>query len=275
MYNQLQDKEEIEFDVINPISILSENATAEEWNKIAEGIYKRNLSEYKGIIIAYGTDTMGYFANALSYLLYKIEIPAVIVSSNFVLTDKKTNGLENFKVAVNFIIQKFHRGVFVAYKNYNGRMFIHQGTRIKQIGQLSGSIYSIQDEYFAEAIDGNIVIKENNKNNEIINNDYDFKVSDDVLYIKPIPGIKYDYNIDNYKVIFHEMFHAGTIPESAIDLVKECKEKRILFFIGALFDEYETLYSPTMEAVKEGAIIISNMSQEALLAKLMVACRNI
>lgn len=274
MYDKLGDKEEIDFDIITPVSILSENALVEDWNKIAEEIKEKDISKYKGIIITYGTDTMGYFANALSYLLHKLEIPIVIVGSNFILTDKRANGLENFKTAVNFIVNKDYRGVFVVYKNDNQKMYIHQGIRIKQIGQLSGSAYSIQDDYFAQVIDGDIIVKDNHNNNQIINNNYNFKISNDIIYIKPIPGMKYDFNVDDYKVVLHEVFHAGTIPEHAMKLVKQCKEQNILFFIGPVFSEYKTLYCTTAEAVKEGAIIVSDISQEALLIKLMIACRN-
>jgi len=67
------------------------------------------------------------------------------------------------------------------------------------------------------------------------------------------------------------MFHSGTIPKFAMDLINKCNEEGILFFMGSLYHEYETLYAPTKEAVDAGAIILYEMSQEAILAKLMVA----
>lgn len=213
----------------------------------------------------------GYFANVLSYLLYKVEIPVMIVSSNFVLTDKRANGIENFKVALDFIIEKGTKGVFVVYKNYNGEMYIHQGFKVKQIGQLSGSVYSIHDDWYARVINGNITRKSYYKPCITIDKDYDFKLSSDIKYIKPTINNNYDYDIKKYRLVFHEMFHSGTVPKFAMDLIKKCKQENVLFFMGTLFYEYSTLYAPTKEAIDEGAIILHDMSQEAILAKLMVA----
>lgn len=271
MYNKQENKKEIEFDIISPISILSENATVEDWTAIVNSIKEKELLKYKGIIITYGTDTLGYFANALSYLLYDIEIPVMIVSDNFVLTDKRSNGLDNFSTAVNFIIQKNYNGVFVSFKNYNGQIYIHKGTRVKQIAQLATSVYSIYDDYFAQVIDGEIIEKKKDNIEYVQEGKYKFNIGKDVLYIKPVVGMKYNFMLDGYRAVFHESFHTNAIPKDAINLVKECNERGILFFIGTMFDEGRTLYKETSEAVKEGAIIIQNMSLEAIISKLMIA----
>lgn len=270
-YYKLNNNENVEFDVIEPINILSENANTEHWIQISECINNRDLSDYKGIIITYGTDTLGYFANILSYLLYKVEIPVMIVSSTFILSDSRSNGMENFKVAIKFILEDGSKGVFVPFKNFNNDIYIHIGTRVKQISQLSSSIFSVHDEYFAKVVDNVIVRNINFNNNIVCKNEYNFSISNSILYIKPIVGMNYSLDIKDYKIVFHEMFHSGTIPSEAINLIKKCNDANILFYMGSLFEEYKSLYDNTNDAIKEGAIAISNMSQEAVISKLMVA----
>ena len=106
MYKELPEVQQVDFDIISPINILSENVTIEDWIKIVDSIKEQNLSEYSGIVITYGTDTLGYFANILKYMLHKMEIPVMIVSSNKVLTHPGANGLDNFKMAVDFILSE-------------------------------------------------------------------------------------------------------------------------------------------------------------------------
>ena len=271
MYSKLDDKLEVDFDTIQPINILSEDATVEHWRKISASIKSIDITKYIGIIILYGTDTLGYAANALSYLLYDIDIPIMMASSTYVLTDKKSNGLENFKTAVKFIVEENCKGVFVPFKNHNGEIYIHAGTRVKQIGQLSNSIYSICDVWFAHVVNNKIARNPDYDINNHKKYEYNFVICDDVLYIKQTVGMKYDFNLDKYKIVFIEVFHASTVSTASLKLIKECKSMGILVFIGPIYKDRKVFYAPTRKAMDEWAIPITNMSMEAILAKLMIA----
>ena len=59
----------------------SENLEPEHWKKIAEKIDSHIKSDYKGIIVAHGTDTMQYSAAFLSFALSGYPIPIVLVGS--------------------------------------------------------------------------------------------------------------------------------------------------------------------------------------------------
>lgn len=269
MYKKLPDRKDIKFDTISPVNILSENVMIEDWNKIVDSINQQNLSEYKGIIITHGTDTLGYFANALAYMLHKVEIPIIIVSSNLVLTNPNANGMDNFKTAVDFITDIGGKGVFVVYRNTDRIVYIHKGTRVQQIVPLTEDVHSVKNQYFAKVVDGNII--KNTEDDNMIRTlyDLDFKPKfEDILYIKLIVGQNYDFDIDKYKIIYFEMFHSGTIPKQALPLIKECQEKNKLFFMGCA---QKMTYAPTEEAIRNGAIMLFNMSQEATIIKLMMA----
>jgi glutamyl-tRNA(Gln) amidotransferase subunit D len=61
--------------------ILSENMRPEYWQKLAEKIAKIANSGRDGVIIGHGTDTMGFTAAALSFMLKDLSIPVVLVGS--------------------------------------------------------------------------------------------------------------------------------------------------------------------------------------------------
>ena len=61
--------------------ILSENMNAENWQKLAEKIQKAANSDFRGVIIAHGTDTMSFTSAALSFMLKNLSIPVVLVGS--------------------------------------------------------------------------------------------------------------------------------------------------------------------------------------------------
>ena len=62
-------------------SLLSEDITPNHWTKIAEYVTRRVEKGVDGVIIAHGTDTMGYTAAALSFALQNLPIPVILVGS--------------------------------------------------------------------------------------------------------------------------------------------------------------------------------------------------
>jgi len=61
--------------------IYSEDMKPEYWKKLAKKVEKHANSGKDGIVIAHGTDTMGYTSAALSFMLKDLSIPVVIVGS--------------------------------------------------------------------------------------------------------------------------------------------------------------------------------------------------
>ena len=59
----------------------SENLQPEHWTKIAEKLDSLANSDYKGILIAHGTDTMHYTSSFLSFALAGFPIPVALVGS--------------------------------------------------------------------------------------------------------------------------------------------------------------------------------------------------
>jgi len=105
-FNKASNFADIEFISSQPLNVLSENMSINNLNTLINEIKNTNFSEIDGIIITHGTDTLGYTANILAILLAGIKIPVVLVSSNYILSDEKSNGNDNFFNAVDFIKKK-------------------------------------------------------------------------------------------------------------------------------------------------------------------------
>lgn len=72
----------------------SSDITVNEWNKIAEVVYK-HYREYDGFVILHGTDTMAYTASALSFILDGLDKPVVLTGSQIPLSEIRSDGREN------------------------------------------------------------------------------------------------------------------------------------------------------------------------------------
>ena len=68
------------------ICLDSSNIRSAEWQIIAEGIWN-NRHGFDGIVVSHGTDTMGYTASAVTFMLPGIDLPVVFTGSQLPLAD--------------------------------------------------------------------------------------------------------------------------------------------------------------------------------------------
>lgn len=89
-------------DCLQVCNIDSTNMTPAHWRQVAQAIQVR-YGSYDGFVVCHGTDTMGYTAAALSYLIQDSPKPIVLTGSqkpiHMDVTDSKTNLLDAFTVA--------------------------------------------------------------------------------------------------------------------------------------------------------------------------------
>jgi len=84
-----------------PISqVWSEDLTPKVWAKIAKEIYSEIKKGVKGIIVTHGTDTMGYTAAAISFMVQNLPIPVVFVGSQRSVDRGSTDAYPNLLTAV-------------------------------------------------------------------------------------------------------------------------------------------------------------------------------
>ncbi|MHC1599781.1 MAG: Glu-tRNA(Gln) amidotransferase subunit GatD [Candidatus Methanospirareceae archaeon] len=115
-------------------SILSENMRAEYWRKLAAEICNEIKNGAEGVIVTHGTDTMGYTAAALSFLV-RTPVPIVLVgsqrSSDRPSSDATMNAICAAKVATCSDLAE----VVVVMHGSTSDDFcsIHRGTKVRKM----------------------------------------------------------------------------------------------------------------------------------------------
>ena len=256
MYLNIYDTDgnDIEFTANEPYRILSENLASENILELIKAINKAmQFSRTDGIIITHGTDTLQYTASILGYVFADTDIPIVLVSGNYVLDDKRTNGLYNFKYAVDFIKMVHGKGVFVSYKNTNDMAYIHRATRLQNVVLLSDDVSSVMNSWYGrfdnDKYYGNPDYKTVPEDNSKMFDRFNVKLldkSDEILRVMPYVGMTYPVINEKIKVILHESYHSGTIriSKELEEFASEAKKRNIPIFLTGLNSneaEYETV----------------------------------
>ncbi|NLG90043.1 MAG: asparaginase [Clostridiaceae bacterium] len=276
----------VEFDTIQPYNILSENIVPNNWAVLYEEIKAVNPEKYDGIIVTHGSDTLPYTSAVLGYLFNYLDIPLVVIGSNYPLEDKRSNGLNNFYNAVRFIAESGMKGVYAIFEDNTGRNVVYLSTRIIEADQYNDQFSSFGGVDFGEMKDGKLILVKSKINPEkekllesrerFIKGSIDF--SNRILAIRPYPGLDYGF-FDlgrGPKAVLHGLYHSGTAcaagqEHSLPRFIKKCREAGIDFYIASIKNPKGDLYASSGEIIESGAIPLANISFEAALAKLYIA----
>ena len=114
-------------------SILSENMRAEYWQKLAVEVYNEINNGADGLIVTHGTDTMGYTAAALSFMV-QTPVPVVLVgsqrSSDRPSSDAAMNAICAAKVACSDLAEVV---VVMHGSTSDDFCLIHRGTKVRKL----------------------------------------------------------------------------------------------------------------------------------------------
>jgi L-asparaginase/Glu-tRNA(Gln) amidotransferase subunit D len=290
-----QHHQHIQFSTIQPLQILSENLAPCAWQSLINAIETEHPDQFDGIIITHGTDTLAYTAAALSFYFNTIQIPILLVSSNYPLDNPKANGLENFICSVEFILQKKQAGVFVPYRNQQQATQVHRGSRLACSLQLSGDFFSVQGSSYMEFENSRFTLINPPAKSpplslkESLCNEIPAKIpplkanfSERILMIKPYPGLDYThFNLENIDAVLHDLYHSGTACVSAqwganyslLEFIKRCGEQNIKVYLAPAIKSTD-VYKSAKILIDQGAVMIWNMSIEAAYVKLLLAYGN-
>lgn len=130
------------FEVVTILDTLSENMTIPKWNDLIAFLKQKELFSYRGIIVAHGTDTLAFTSSLLSLVLSGVQIPVFLVSSQLPLNQERANGNSNFRYSVELICSGITAGVYVVYRNSDGKSYLHRGSHLESCRDYSDDFYS-------------------------------------------------------------------------------------------------------------------------------------
>ena len=116
------DIEHVSFDP--PID--SSDMNISHWERIAQSI-EENYQEYDGFVVLHGSDTMGYSASALSFMLENLSKPVIFTGSQLPIGDLRTDARENIITSIRLASLKENEQpvikevcLYFEYKLYRG-----------------------------------------------------------------------------------------------------------------------------------------------------------
>ena len=261
------------------LSEYSENITPEHWLQIAEKINEYSKSDYSGIIIAHGTDTMHYTSSFLSFALAGFPIPIVLVGSQRSSDRASSDAALNLIGATKFITESNTKGVYIVmHQDENDdTIACHVGTRVRKNHTSKRGAFQTIGSNPAFIIAENQIQKN-------ISEDF-FKISEFQPRIKldtRVALVKYHPGYDpklldkiiemGYKGIIFEGTGLGHIGNTMYESVKKANEKGI--FLGMTSQCIDgrirmTVYESGRDLLDLGIIPLENMIPEVALVKAM------
>ena len=266
------------------LSEYSENIMPEHWLQIAKKINNYQNSDYQGIIVAHGTDTMHYTSSFLSFALAGFPIPIVLVGSQRSSDRASSDAALNLIGAAKLIIEGKTKGVYVVmHRDENDNIIsAHIGTRVrKNHTSKRGAFETIGDNpAFSISEDK---IQKNISFDFFKKKEYQPRINLDtkVALVKYHPGfepkiIEHIIEMD-YRGIIFEGTGLGHVGKSMYNVIKKANEKGM--FLGMTSQCIDgrirmTVYESGRDLLNLGIIPLSNMISEVALVKAMWAIGN-
>jgi glutamyl-tRNA(Gln) amidotransferase subunit D len=115
-------------------SIFSENITAKHWIATAKAVSKHIENGVDGVVVAHGTDTLGYSAAALSFALQDLPVPVVMVASQRSADRPSSDAATNLVGAVRAAVSApFAEVVIAMHETVSDTSIVfHRGTKARK-----------------------------------------------------------------------------------------------------------------------------------------------
>lgn len=257
----------------------SENIMPDHWLQIANKLVEFSKSNYSGIIIAHGTDTMHYTSSFLSFALAGFPIPIVLVGSQRSSDRASSDAALNLIGATRFLVECKSNGVYVVmhHDESDETISCHLGTRVRKNHTSKRSAFETIGNSPAFVITGDKIQKKI-EGNYFKESEFTPKVNLDtkVALVKYYPGYNaelLDKIIDmDYRAIIFEGTGLGHIGKVLYESVKKAHEKGV--FLGMTSQCIDgrvamTVYESGRDLLNLGIVPLENMIPEVALVKAM------
>jgi glutamyl-tRNA(Gln) amidotransferase subunit D len=129
---ELQERANVQAKVV--LSLLSEDIVPSDWIKIAKAVAAEVKKGVDGVVIAHGTDTLGYTAAALSFALQDLPVPVILVGSQRSSDRPSSDAALNLVGATDLAGKADAAEVMVVMHGTTEDSYLlaHRGTRVRK-----------------------------------------------------------------------------------------------------------------------------------------------
>jgi len=262
-------------------SIFSEDMTARHWTELAEAAAKHIEKGEDGVIVAHGTDTMGYTAAALSFALQDLPVPVILVGSQRSADRPSSDAATNLTGAVTAAAGAPFAEVALAMHETpsDKAIILHRGTKVRKCHTSRRDTFkSINAEPLAKVENGNVTMltqdypKRDKSRKLTLKPNFEEKVA----LVKFYPGFNPE-TIDHlvskgYKGIVLEGTGLGHINHTSLNPVRTAIEKAVIVAMTSqcIWGRVDmNVYDTGRDFLKAGVVPLEDMLSETALVKLM------
>jgi len=266
-------------ETVEACSVFSEHLTPELWVRIAEKVAEGLNSGARGVVVAHGTDTMGYTSAALSFMLRNLTGPVVLVgaqrSSDRPSTDAHLNLLSAVAVASRSDLGEVC--VVMHGSMEDDFCLIHRGTRVRKCHTSRRDAFlSINASPLGVVRGGEVRMLGEYRRRGEGRVEVDARLEPRVLLLKVTPGMAPDLLQAalerGYRGIVLEGTGLGHAPESLFGALREAGERGVPVVMTSqcLWGRVNlNVYSTGRDLLGMGVIPAEDMLPEVAYVKLM------
>jgi glutamyl-tRNA(Gln) amidotransferase subunit D len=264
-------------------SLFSENITPKHWLEIAETAAHHIEKGVAGVVVAHGTDTMGYTAAALSFALQNLPVPVILVGSQRSADRPSSDAATNLTGAVTAAARApFAEVVLAMHETISDEAILfHRGTKVRKCHTSRRDTFkSVNASPLARIINGQV---------EIISKDYRERDSTRKLVLKPhfserVALVKFHPGLDprviqwyvdeGYRGIILEGTGLGHISHHCYSAVRRAIKNNVVVAMTSqcIWGRVQmSVYDTGRDLLEMGVTPLEDMLPETALVKLMWA----
>lgn len=263
------------------LSLFSENITPQHWTEISKTVAQRIAEGVDGVVIAHGTDTMGYTAAALSFALQNLPIPIVIVGSQRSADRPSSDAATNLIGAVTAATKAPFAEVAVAFHETPSDTIIalHRGTKVRKCHTSRRDTFrSINASPLAKIQDQEITMltgdyrKRDPKSKLVLKPEFDSKVA--LLKFHPsMDSTLLDWHVEkDYRGIVFEGTGLGHVSKYLHEAIRNAVDHGVVVAMASqcIWGRVDmNVYYSGRDLLALGVIPLEDMLPETALVKLM------
>ncbi len=262
-------------------NVFSEDITSKHWTQLAKTIAERIEKHEHGIVVAHGTDTMGYTAAALSFALQNLPVPIVIVGAQRSADRPSSDSATNLTAAVVAAAKAPFAEVVLAMHETpsDTNIVLHRGTRVRKCHTSRRDTFkSINSEPLAKVRDNEVVMltkrfhRRDSSNHVVVKPDFEQKIA--LLKFHPDFNPELiDFLVGNgFRGIVLEGSGLGHISNSCLPHIRSAMEKGVIVGMTSqcIWGRVDmNVYYRGRDLISLGVIPLEDMLAETALVKIM------
>jgi glutamyl-tRNA(Gln) amidotransferase subunit D len=261
-------------------SLFSENVTPKHWTAMAKAAATQINQGIDGIVIAHGTDTMGYTAAALSFALQNLPVPVILAGSQRSADRPSSDAATNLLGAVIAAGKAPFAEVAISMHETSSdrSIALHRGTKVRKCHTSSRDTFKSVNESLLGRIQNQEIImltqykKRNPKRKMKLKPEFYEKVALVKFHPGMNPKIIKWYVKENYKGIILEGTGLGHVGKYIFHAIQKAINNNVIVGMTSqcIWGRVNmNVYNQGRDLLAKGVIPLEDMLPETATVKLM------